>query len=32
VTITGRAAKTEEGAPAGRLEVTNLKVVSTTCS
>jgi hypothetical protein len=33
VTITGKAAKSEEGAPpAGRLEVTNLKMVSTTCS
>jgi len=33
VTITGKAAKAEDGAaPAGRLEVTNLKVVSTSCS
>jgi hypothetical protein len=33
VTITGRAAKPEDGAAAGgRLEVTNLRVVSTNCS
>ena len=33
VTITGKPAKAEEGgSPAGRLEVTNLKMVSTTCS
>ena len=33
VTITGKAAKTEEGASAaGRLEVTNLKMVAANCS
>src|SRR5262249_27654130 len=33
VTITGKPAKAEEGgSTAGRLEVTNLKMVSTTCS
>ena len=33
VTITGKPAKAEGGSsPEGRLEVTNLKVVSTTCS